>query len=44
MNHILNESTSDRNEKMATYNLPRLPVKDELVSCIEAFVKNLDGK
>lgn len=44
MNHILKESPGDRKENMATYNMPGLPIKAELVSCIEAFVKNLDGK
>jgi alpha-beta hydrolase superfamily lysophospholipase len=39
MNHVLKQATADRQENLATYNKPELPLKAELVNNIEAFVR-----
>jgi pimeloyl-ACP methyl ester carboxylesterase len=41
MNHILKEAPADREQNMATYNKPDLPLKPELVTAIVNFVKGL---
>ncbi|MBB5397497.1 alpha/beta fold hydrolase [Mucilaginibacter sp. AK015] len=41
MNHVLKEAPADRNQNIATYNKPDLPLKPELVSGIVNFVKGL---
>jgi pimeloyl-ACP methyl ester carboxylesterase len=41
MNHILKEAPADREQNMATYNKPTLPLKPELVTAIVEFVKGI---
>lgn len=41
MNHILKEAPADREQNLATYNKPDLPLKAELVNSIVTFVKGL---
>jgi len=41
MNHILKEAPADREQNLATYNKPDLPLKPELVTAIVNFVKGL---
>jgi alpha-beta hydrolase superfamily lysophospholipase len=38
MNHILKQGPAGRAENMATYNMPELPLKAELVQDIETFI------
>jgi hypothetical protein len=39
MNHILKESVLDRQENIATYNNPDLPIKQELINELIKFIK-----
>ncbi|RFZ90356.1 alpha/beta fold hydrolase [Mucilaginibacter conchicola] len=41
MNHVLKEAPADREQNLATYNKPDLPLKPELVTSIVTFVKGL---
>jgi uncharacterized protein len=42
MNHILKEAPADRDQNLATYNKPDLPLKAELVPDIVKFVNGLN--
>lgn len=39
MNHILKESQADRQKNMQTYNMPDIPLKEELIEIIIAFIE-----
>jgi alpha-beta hydrolase superfamily lysophospholipase len=41
MNHILKEAPADREQNIATYNKPNLPLKPELVTSIVDFINGL---
>ncbi|MDB5001011.1 MAG: hypothetical protein JWR76_2088, partial [Mucilaginibacter sp.] len=41
MNHILKEAPADREQNIATYNKPNLPLKPELVTNIVDFINGL---
>jgi len=41
MNHILKEAPEDRQQNLATYNKPDLPLKPEFVTSIIGFIKGL---
>ncbi|MFD0793560.1 alpha/beta fold hydrolase [Mucilaginibacter litoreus] len=41
MNHVLKEAPADRDQNLATYTKPDLPLKPELVTSIVTFVKGL---
>jgi pimeloyl-ACP methyl ester carboxylesterase len=41
MNHILKEAPADREQNLATYSKPDLPLKPELVTAIVNFIKGL---
>lgn len=41
MNHILKEAPEDRQQNLATYNKPDLPLKPEFVTSVVDFVKGL---
>ena len=42
MNHIFKNSTSDRQENIATYINPNLPINDKLVYVIVDFIQKLN--
>ncbi|MFT3931987.1 MAG: alpha/beta fold hydrolase [Chitinophagaceae bacterium] len=42
MNHVLKNSSIDRNENMASYRNTTLPVNEELITAITTFVKNIN--
>jgi pimeloyl-ACP methyl ester carboxylesterase len=41
MNHILKEAPEDRQQNLATYNKPDLPLKPEFVTSVVDFIKGL---
>ena len=41
MNHILKEAPEDRQQNLATYNKPDLPLKPEFVTSVVGFIKGL---
>ncbi len=41
MNHVLKQSGFGKQENMATYNNPELPVKTELIRAVDLFVRNV---
>jgi hypothetical protein len=42
MNHVLKDAPSDRDQNLATYNKPDLPLKTELVPDVVKFVNELN--
>ncbi len=42
MNHILKEAPADRDQNLATYNKPDLPLKAELVPAIVKFINGIN--
>jgi hypothetical protein len=43
MNHVLKTAPADRAGNIATYNNPDLPIRDEVVDAIAAFIRNPNG-
>jgi pimeloyl-ACP methyl ester carboxylesterase len=41
MNHVLKEAPEDRQQNLATYNKPDLPLKPEFVTSVVSFIKGL---
>jgi len=41
MNHVLKEAPEDRQQNLATYNKPDLPLKPEFVTSVVGFIKGL---
>jgi pimeloyl-ACP methyl ester carboxylesterase len=41
MNHFLKEAPEDRQQNLATYNKPDLPLKHEFVTSVVGFIKGL---
>jgi pimeloyl-ACP methyl ester carboxylesterase len=44
MNHVLKQAPAEREQNMATYNDPSLPIKPELIANVVDFIKGLKSK